>query len=135
MFYLNTIDNFSYWQWIDSKLLKGLDLIISLLAHFISIAMATFSCLSSNAHFNQIFPPHFSMSQNCVVKFTTKSDESDNASYNLMGNLPPPTHITILIETCNYWTNITFDKNMQSDFSTSLIFIFLLLFPSLEVSY
>lgn len=55
------------------KTTKGLDLIISLLVHFISIAMATFSCLSSNAHFNQIFPPHFSMSQNCVVKFTTKS--------------------------------------------------------------
>lgn len=51
---------FSYWQCIDcQKLLKGLDLIISLLAHFISIAMATFSCLSSNAHFNQIFPHSF----------------------------------------------------------------------------
>lgn len=72
VFYLNTVDNFSYWQCIGIKTTKGLDLIISLLAHFISIAMATFSCLSSNAHFNQIFPPHFSMSQNCVVKFTTK---------------------------------------------------------------
>lgn len=49
-----------YWQCIDcQKLLKGLDLIISLLAHFISIAMATFSCLSSNAPFNQIFPHSF----------------------------------------------------------------------------
>lgn len=62
-FIFNTGDNFPpplYWQCIDcQKLLKGLDLIISLLAHFISIAMATFSCLSSNAPFNQIFPHSF----------------------------------------------------------------------------
>lgn len=35
---------------------KGSDLRTSLLGHFITIAMATFTCLCSSAHFNQMLP-------------------------------------------------------------------------------
>ena len=86
---------------------KGLDLIISLLAHFISIAMATFTCLSSNAHFNQMLPPHFSMSLKCIVNLQPSPDESDNRAYSLTGVLPSPTHTNIprfKAVRCDVWT-------------------------------
>lgn len=81
MFYLKAQDNF-YWQ-STARPTKGLDLITSLLEHFISIAMVTSACLCGNALFNQMLPFFFSRSPNCIVKFTTSPGESDNAAYGL----------------------------------------------------